>query len=214
MRPDGTRVPRLCAPFTRVYHILGCACRVRRSAAGMLDIGPCGRQVLRKARGTRPGELRVSPHRPTPPPSSLGNFEPGATPGGRAAPHRGDGCPRFACVVVGQNRTTRRRAPASAAPAADPDAGLRTWLRAYRQGPSAGVRRAYHDARADGWIVNHSKLQRKWGQITLDFVLLIGHMTTNVRYGLPVGASGRLGGSRPLGCRRSCARPDRSHRCR
>ena len=35
---------------------------------------------------------------------------------------------RFACRVTGQNRTTQRHKPAAAS-TADPDAGLRTWLR-------------------------------------------------------------------------------------
>jgi len=69
---------------------------------------------------------------------------------------------RFACVVVGQNRTTQRRESAGTT-VADPDAGLRTWLRQYaKDHPRWGFRRAYHDARADGWIVNHKKLQRLW----------------------------------------------------
>ncbi len=69
---------------------------------------------------------------------------------------------RFACVVVGQNRTTQRHQPASATEA-DPDAGLRRWLRQYaKDHPRWGFRRAYHDARAEGWIVNHKKLQRIW----------------------------------------------------
>lgn len=68
---------------------------------------------------------------------------------------------RFACIVVGQNRTTQRQEPAGTTPA-DPDAGLRTWLRQYaKDHPRWGLGRAYHDARADGWIVNHKKL-RLW----------------------------------------------------
>jgi transposase InsO family protein len=69
---------------------------------------------------------------------------------------------RFACVVTGQNRTTQRREPVSTT-VADPDAGLRTWLRDYaKHHPRRGFRPAYHDARAEGWIVNHKKLQRIW----------------------------------------------------
>ena len=37
---------------------------------------------------------------------------------------------RFACRVTGQNRTAQRHAPAAATPA-DPDAGLRSWLRRF-----------------------------------------------------------------------------------
>ena len=69
---------------------------------------------------------------------------------------------RFACRVTGQNRTTQRHQPAASTPA-DPDAALRTWLRAYaKKHPRWGFRRAYHDARGEGWAVNHKKLQRIW----------------------------------------------------
>jgi putative transposase len=69
---------------------------------------------------------------------------------------------RFACRVTGQNRTTQRHKPAGATPA-DPDAGLRSWLRQYaKDHPRRGFRPAYHDARAEGWIMNHKKLQRLW----------------------------------------------------
>lgn len=69
---------------------------------------------------------------------------------------------RFACRVTGQNRTTQRRPPA-AATADDPDAALRAWLRAWaRNHPRRGFRSAYHDARGEGWAVNHKKIQRLW----------------------------------------------------
>jgi transposase InsO family protein len=59
--------------------------------------------------------------------------------------------------VVGQHRTTQRHQPA------DPDAALRAWLRAYaKDHPRRGFRPAYHDARDEGWIVNHKKIQRLW----------------------------------------------------
>jgi putative transposase len=71
---------------------------------------------------------------------------------------------RFACRVTGQNRTTQRYRPAAATPA-DLDAGLRCWLRNYAKAhPRWGFRHAYHDARAEGWIVNHKKVQRLWRQ--------------------------------------------------
>lgn len=58
---------------------------------------------------------------------------------------------RFACRVTGQNRGTQRRPPAARTPT-DPDAALRAWLRAYAKAhPRWGFRRAYHDARGDGW---------------------------------------------------------------
>lgn len=69
---------------------------------------------------------------------------------------------RFACRVTGQHRATQRRAPASTTPA-DPDAALRAWLRGWaRAHPRRGFRNAYHDARGEGWAVNHKKVQRLW----------------------------------------------------
>ncbi len=69
---------------------------------------------------------------------------------------------RFACRVTGQNRGTQRHAPSDQV-LADPDAPLRTWLCAYaKKHPRWGFRRAYHDARGEGWVVNHKKIQRLW----------------------------------------------------
>jgi putative transposase len=65
---------------------------------------------------------------------------------------------RFACHVTGRNRSTQRRSPAATTPA-DPDAGLRDWAKSH---PRRGFRPEYHDARADGWQVNHRKVQRLW----------------------------------------------------
>jgi transposase InsO family protein len=69
---------------------------------------------------------------------------------------------RFACRVTGQNRTTQRREPASMT-VADRNAALRAWLRAWaKDHPRRGFRNAYHDARGEGWAVNHKKIQRLW----------------------------------------------------
>src|SRR6478609_8461772 len=69
---------------------------------------------------------------------------------------------RFACRVTGQNRTTQRHQAAGQTPV-DPDAALRAWLHAYaKKHPRWGYRRAYHDARGEGWTMNHKKLQRIW----------------------------------------------------
>ena len=69
---------------------------------------------------------------------------------------------RFACRVTGQHRSTQRHERV-AATAADPDVALRAWLRAYaKDRPRRGFRPAYHDARAEGWAVNHKKIQRLW----------------------------------------------------
>lgn len=69
---------------------------------------------------------------------------------------------RFACRVVGQHRSTQRHTPPSET-IEDPDKALREWLREYAgRHPRWGHRRAYHDARAAGWTVNHKKVQRLW----------------------------------------------------
>ena len=69
---------------------------------------------------------------------------------------------RFACRVTGQHRATQRHEPTAATPD-DPDAALRGWLRAYAEKhPRRGFRPAYHDARGEGWHVNHKKIQRLW----------------------------------------------------
>lgn len=69
---------------------------------------------------------------------------------------------RFACRVTGQNRGTQRRPPTSTT-TDDPDAALRTWLRTWAKNhPRRGFRNAYHDARGEGWVVNHKKIQRLW----------------------------------------------------
>ena len=69
---------------------------------------------------------------------------------------------RFACRVAGQHRATQRHEPV-ADTLEDPDAALRGWLRDYaKDHPRRGFRPAYHDARGEGWVVNHKKVQRLW----------------------------------------------------
>ncbi|OYN84458.1 IS3 family transposase, partial [Parenemella sanctibonifatiensis] len=69
---------------------------------------------------------------------------------------------RMACRLAGLSRSAYRR-PLHRETAADPDRALRDWLRAYaKKHPRWGYRRAYHDARAEGWMVNHKKIQRLW----------------------------------------------------
>ena len=69
---------------------------------------------------------------------------------------------RFACRVTGQNRTTQRRPPTPTT-TDDPDAALRAWLRAWaKTHPRRGFRNAHHDARGEGWVVNHKRIQRLW----------------------------------------------------
>src|SRR5690625_3999929 len=68
----------------------------------------------------------------------------------------------MACRLAGLSRSAYRR-PLHSATTADPDRALRTWLCDYaKKHPRWGYRRAYHDARAAGWCVNHKKVQRLW----------------------------------------------------
>ncbi len=70
---------------------------------------------------------------------------------------------RFACRVVGLTRSTYRRLPA-AQTLADPDAGVRAWLRAYAtKNPCHGFRRAWSVLRFDeGHRVNVKRVHRLW----------------------------------------------------
>lgn len=69
---------------------------------------------------------------------------------------------RFACRVTGQHRSTQRHRTVCQT-GADPDAALREWLRQWaRDHPRWGFRRAHHCARAEGWTVNHKRVQRLW----------------------------------------------------
>ena len=73
--------------------------------------------------------------------------------------------------MVGQHRSTQRHEPVSAT-VEDPDAALRAWLREYAgKHPRWGHRRAYHDARGEGWTVNHKKIQRLWREEGLRVVV-------------------------------------------
>lgn len=73
--------------------------------------------------------------------------------------------------MVGQHRSTQRHQPVSHT-TEDPDAALRAWLRAYAgKHPRWGHRRAYHDARGEGWAVNHKKIQRLWREEGLRVVV-------------------------------------------
>ncbi len=69
---------------------------------------------------------------------------------------------RFACRATGQARSTQRTTARDQTPA-DPDAELRAWLRGFaKTHPRQGHRRAYHEVRAEGWAVNHKRVQRLW----------------------------------------------------
>ncbi|WP_282780681.1 IS3 family transposase [Nocardia sp. CC201C] len=70
---------------------------------------------------------------------------------------------RFACKVVGLNRSTYRRLPIEDTPT-DPDAGMRAWLRSYAvKNPGHGFRRAWAALRFDeGAGVNLKKVHRLW----------------------------------------------------
>jgi transposase InsO family protein len=69
---------------------------------------------------------------------------------------------RFAGRVTGQCRATQRHETIATTPE-DPDVALRAWLRCYaKDHPRRGFRPAYYDARAQGWFINHKKIQRLW----------------------------------------------------
>ena len=70
---------------------------------------------------------------------------------------------RLACKAVGLARSTYRRIPLAQTPA-DPDAGLRAWLRTYAKGyPCHGFRRAWAALRFDEHReVNKKKVHRLW----------------------------------------------------
>ncbi len=70
---------------------------------------------------------------------------------------------RFACRVVGLARSTYRRLPAAQTPA-DPDAGMRAWLRRYAaKHPCHGFRRAWSALRFDeGHRINVKRVHRLW----------------------------------------------------
>lgn len=68
----------------------------------------------------------------------------------------------MACRLAGLSRSAYRR-PLKGDTEQDPNQALRDWLRAYaKKHPRWGYRRAYHDARGEGWTVNHKKIQRLW----------------------------------------------------
>ncbi len=57
----------------------------------------------------------------------------------------------MACRLAGLSRSAYRR-PLKGETTDDPDMALRDWLRAWAKNhPRYGYRRAYHDARAEGW---------------------------------------------------------------
>ncbi len=69
---------------------------------------------------------------------------------------------RVACRSVGLSGSAYRR-PLNGDTPLDADRALRAWLRAWaKKHPRWGYRRAYHEARAQGWAVNHKRIQRLW----------------------------------------------------
>ncbi len=78
---------------------------------------------------------------------------------------------RLACRLVGLSRSAFRR-PLKAGASEDSDRALRAWLRDYaRRHARWGYRRAYVDARREGWGVNHEKIQRLWAEEGLRVVV-------------------------------------------
>ena len=74
---------------------------------------------------------------------------------------------RLACRLVGLSRSAFRR-PLKADTPDDPDLALRDYARKHARW---GYRRAYVDARNDGWVVNHKKIQRLWAEEGLRVVV-------------------------------------------
>lgn len=68
----------------------------------------------------------------------------------------------MACRLAGLSRSSYRH-PLAGDTVVDPDGALRDWLRAWaKEHPCYGYRRAYQDARAEGWRANHKKIKRLW----------------------------------------------------
>jgi len=69
---------------------------------------------------------------------------------------------RFVCRLVGLSRSALHR-PLKADTPDDPDRALRAWLRDYAASmPNGGYQKPYVDARNNGWVMNHKKIQRLW----------------------------------------------------
>jgi hypothetical protein len=111
---------------------------------------------------------------------------------------------RFTCRVTGQHRTTQRHQPGNSTPA-DPDAGLRQWLRDYAAAhPRLGHRRAYHDARGEGWQVNHNwRLRDQPARVAITF-------EGRIQPFLRGRARQQTGASVPLGTLRRAHQPARN----
>ena len=66
---------------------------------------------------------------------------------------------RFACKVLGQHRSTQRRAPEAADDEAALTAVIFDWTRQYVR---YGYRRITALLRTEGWRVNHKRVERIW----------------------------------------------------
>jgi len=66
---------------------------------------------------------------------------------------------RFACKVLGQHRSTRRKAPGAADDEAALTSAIIDWARQYGR---YGYRRVTALLRSEGWKVNHKRVERIW----------------------------------------------------
>jgi len=66
---------------------------------------------------------------------------------------------RFACKVLGQHRSTQRKAPEAADDEAALTAAIIDWARQYGR---YGYRRVTALLRAEGWACNHKRVERIW----------------------------------------------------
>jgi putative transposase len=91
---------------------------------------------------------------------------------------------RFACRALGASRSMVRRPP-RVERVDDPDADLRALLRATaRKNPRWGYRHGVDAARAEGFVVNHKRVERLWREEGLR----VKRRTRRKRAGIPTAA--------------------------
>lgn len=94
----------------------------------------------------------------------------------------------MACRLVGLSRSAWRR-PLISETCADPDAALRSWLRAWaKDHPRRGYRNAHADAVGEGWAVNVKKIQRLWREEGLRVIVRRRRKRVGASTGEPISA--------------------------
>jgi putative transposase len=98
---------------------------------------------------------------------------------------------RRACQIVGQHRSTQRRAPC----VGQDDAALRARLRKFsKDRPRWGYRRAHTQLREEGWAVNRKRVQRLWREEGLRVPV---RRRKRYRLGISTVPAARLAAERP-----------------